>query len=80
MHPDHAGPGPHPESLRAASAVVVVVSDRCAAGLADDRSGPVAVDLLRRAGMTVGEPVVVPDGAEQVRDALTAVLDAGPRL
>ncbi len=59
---------------------MVVVSDRCAAGLADDRSGPVAVDLLRRAGMTVGEPVVVPDGAEQVRDALTAVLDAGPRL
>src|SRR5665647_3263534 len=41
---------------------------------------PRAVDLLRRAGMTVGEPVIVPDGAEQVRDALTAVLDAGPRL
>jgi molybdenum cofactor synthesis domain-containing protein len=57
--------------------VVVVVSDRCARGVAEDRSGPVARDLLRGAGHQVGEVVVVPDGEASVAGALTDALAAG---
>ncbi|GEA84130.1 MAG: MogA/MoaB family molybdenum cofactor biosynthesis protein [Cellulomonas sp.] len=61
-------------------AVVVVVSDRCAAGTREDRSGPAAVELLRSAGYAVGDPVVVPDGAESVRTAVLAAVSGGARL
>lgn len=67
---DHDAPRPR-------RAVVVVASDRCAAGAAVDRSGPRAVELLRAAGLEVGEPVVVPDGAASVGGALGRALDAG---
>lgn len=61
-------------------ATVVVASDRCARGEAEDRSGPRAVDRLRAAGYTVADPVVVPDGAQQVRDAIRTALLAGARV
>ncbi len=61
-------------------ATVVVVSDRSANGERADRSGPRAVELLRSAGLEVGDPVVVPDGAESVARALGAALDAGARV
>ena len=77
MHPHPADPGPGAATPAGPVATVVVVSDRCSRGEAEDRSGPVAVEALRAAGWTVGTPVVVPDGAEKVRAALTAVL-AGP--
>lgn len=59
--------------------VVITVSDRCASGEREDRSGPAAADLLRAKGY---EPhlVVVPDGAGQVADALRAALADGARL
>ncbi|WP_372595042.1 molybdenum cofactor biosynthesis protein B [Actinotalea sp.] len=68
---------PPADGRAAVVAAVVVVSDRCSRGEATDRSGPVAVDRLRSAGLSVGEPTIVPDGADQVREALAAVL-AGP--
>src|ERR1700746_3528753 len=44
-------------------ALAVSVSNRAAAGVYEDRSGPVLVDLLRSAGCSVVDgPVVVPDG------------------
>lgn len=61
-------------------AVVVVASDRCAAGAAPDRSGPRAVDLLRSAGYAVDDPVVVPDGVAEVGAALDAALAQGARV
>ncbi len=64
----------------AARATVVVVSDRSAAGVREDRSGPAACDRLLGAGFEVGPPVVVPDGASSVTDALTAALASGARL
>jgi len=70
--PAPATPGPH--------ATVVVVSDRSASGERADRSGPRAVEILRAAGLEVGDPVVVPDGAESVTGALGAALDAGARV
>ena len=43
-------------------ALAVTVSNRAAAGVYEDRSGPVLADLLRAAGCAVDGPVVVPDG------------------
>ncbi len=64
---------------RAPRASVVVVSDRCAAGLAEDRSGPAAVALLADAGFPA-ERTVVPDGAAVVATAVQAAVDAGARV
>lgn len=56
---------------------VVVASDRCARGEAEDRSGARAAELLRAAGHHVAPVVVVPDGVANVRGALvTAARDA----
>jgi molybdopterin adenylyltransferase len=43
------------------AAAVITVSDSAAAGTRADLSGPEACRLLRDAGFTVGDPVVVPD-------------------
>lgn len=55
---------------------VIVASNRAAAGVYADTSGPLLVDGLRQLGCEVGDPVVVPDG-EPVRDAIAhAVTEA----
>ncbi|GAB2469466.1 MogA/MoaB family molybdenum cofactor biosynthesis protein [Promicromonospora xylanilytica] len=59
---------------------VITVSDRCARGEAEDRSGPTAALLLREAGLTDVRNHLVPDGVESVRDAVRAALDDGARL
>ena len=44
-------------------ALAVTISNRAAAGIYQDRSGPVLVDLLRSAGCAaVDGPLVIPDG------------------
>jgi molybdenum cofactor synthesis domain-containing protein len=63
----------HP--LRAA---VVVASNRAAAGIYDDTTGPLIVTGLREAGFDVGDPVVVPDG-DPVAEAIRAAIDHGAR-
>jgi molybdenum cofactor synthesis domain-containing protein len=57
-------------------ALAVTVSNRAAAGIYEDRSGPVLADLLRSAGCEVDGPVVIPDGAT-VQTALQDAVDAG---
>ena len=47
---------------RARTATVVVASNRAAAGVYPDRTGPVIVEWLAGLGCAVGDPVVVPDG------------------
>ena len=42
-------------------AAVVVASNRAAAGVYDDLTGPLLVDFLRSLEFAVGDPVVVPD-------------------
>ena len=57
-------------------AVVVVASNRAAAGVYADRTGPVIVNWLCERGYQTPAPVVVPDGSP-VRDAVAvAVADA----
>jgi len=56
-------------------ALAVTVSNRAAAGVYADRSGPVLAELLRSAGCETDGPVVVPDGAAveaALRDAVAA--------
>jgi molybdenum cofactor synthesis domain-containing protein len=55
---------------------VIVASNRAAAGVYSDRSGPLLVAGLRELGCEVGEPVVVPDG-EPVAEALKAAVAEG---
>ncbi len=57
-------------------ALALTVSNRAAAGVYDDKSGPVLAELLRAAGFEVDGPQVVPDGAP-VEAALRAALGAG---
>jgi molybdenum cofactor synthesis domain-containing protein len=60
-------------------ALAVTVSNRAAAGIYEDRSGPVLVSGLRSAGCEVVDgPLVIPDGAPveaALRDAVTAGYD-----
>ena len=59
-------------------AAVVVASNRAAAGVYDDTTGPLIVEALRADGWEVGDPVVVPDG-DAVGEAITAAISAGAR-
>ncbi|MBQ1023060.1 molybdenum cofactor biosynthesis protein B [Micromonospora sp. C95] len=54
---------------------VVVASNRAAAGVYTDTSGPLLVAGLRELGCTVDEPVVVPDGDPVGQAVWAAVAD-----
>lgn len=58
------------------SAVVITCSQRAAAGVYPDRSGPIAVEALRSWGFETPDPIVVPDG-DPVGQALTQALESG---
>ncbi len=58
------------------SARVVIASTRAAAGVYDDRCGPIIRDWLSERGFSVADPAVVTDG-EAVREALLAALGEG---
>jgi molybdenum cofactor synthesis domain-containing protein len=60
-------------------AEVVVASNRAAAGVYEDTTGPVIVAFLVDLGFAVGAPVVVPDG-EPVGAAIAAAADGGARV
>ncbi len=57
-------------------ALAITVSNRAAAGVYEDRSGPVLVRLLAEAGCSAEGPLVVPDG-EPVEKALREAVTAG---
>lgn len=57
-------------------ALVVTASNRAAAGVYEDRSGPLLADALNGLGFAVEGPRVVPDG-DPVAAALRAAVDAG---
>jgi molybdenum cofactor synthesis domain-containing protein len=58
-------------------ALAITVSNRASAGVYEDRSGPVLVELLRSAGCDVVDgPLVIPDG-EPVEQALRDSVRAG---
>lgn len=60
------------------SARVIIASTRAAAGVYEDRTGPLIVSWLTERGITVADPVVVADGADveaALRQALTDRVD-----
>lgn len=57
-------------------ALAVTVSNRAAAGIYEDKSGPVLVEALRSAGCSVDGPLVIPDG-DSVEAALRDSVAAG---
>jgi molybdenum cofactor synthesis domain-containing protein len=57
-------------------ALVVTASNRAAAGVYEDKGGPLIADGLKGFGFTVEGPQVVPDG-DPVEAALRAAVDAG---
>ena len=63
-------------SMRAA---VVVASNRAAAGVYDDTTGPLLVDLLVSLGFSCGAPLVVHDG-EPVGAAISDEVEGGARV
>ncbi|SEH63943.1 molybdopterin adenylyltransferase [Mycolicibacterium rutilum] len=58
------------------TARVVIASTRAAAGVYEDRTGPVIVDWLTARGIPSPAPVVVPDGTA-VADAISAAVADG---
>ena len=60
-------------------AAVVVASNRAAAGVYDDATGPLIVDALQGWGFDVDAPAVVPDG-DPVGAAISAAVAAGARV
>jgi molybdenum cofactor synthesis domain-containing protein len=59
-------------------ATVIAASNRAAAGVYEDTTGPLIVTALEDAGFEVSGPVVVPDG-EPVGRAIRDAVDAGAR-
>lgn len=59
---------------------LITVSDRSADGEREDRSGPIAVDRLSKAGFADVSSTVVPDGAESVSAAIDTALGQGARV
>jgi molybdenum cofactor synthesis domain-containing protein len=60
-------------------AVVVVASNRAAAGVYEDTTGPLIVEALVGAGFATEPPVVVPDG-EPVGAAIADAVAGGARV
>jgi molybdenum cofactor synthesis domain-containing protein len=58
---------------------VVVASNRAAAGVYDDTTGPLLMELLLSLGFECAPPLVVPDGAP-VGDAIAAEARSGARV
>jgi molybdenum cofactor synthesis domain-containing protein len=59
-------------------ATVVTASNRAAAGVYEDTTGPLIVDALKDLGFEVTGPVVVPDG-QPVADAISSAVAGGAR-
>ena len=60
-------------------ATVVVASNRAAAGVYEDTTGPLLVDLLVSLGFSCDRPLVVPDG-EAVGAAIASEVEGGARV
>jgi molybdenum cofactor synthesis domain-containing protein len=65
--------------MTALRAEVVVASNRAAAGVYEDTTGPLIVDFLTELGFVADAAVVVPDG-EPVGSAIAAAAEGGARV
>ena len=65
--------------MTALRAAVVVASNRAAAGVYEDATGPLIIEALRELGFAVDAAVVVPDG-DPVAEAIAAAVEGGARV
>jgi molybdenum cofactor synthesis domain-containing protein len=77
--PAPSAPGAGDARSAVLPAAVVVASNRAAAGIYQDTTGPLIVAALRGAGFSVADPTVVPDG-EPVAEAVRTAVQAGARV
>jgi len=56
---------------------VLTVSDRCAGGEAEDKSGPALADAVKRFGAEVASSEIVPDERKQIEAVLCKWADSG---
>lgn len=61
---------PAPQTMRGVKAAVLVMSDRAAAGVYEDKSGALLSDLLREEGADLAECKVIPDNKATIEEAL----------
>jgi molybdenum cofactor synthesis domain-containing protein len=66
-----------PQKGNALKAAVITASDKCAAGLREDKSGEAAKRILEENGYTVIAYRVLPDEEDQLADTLSAMCDEG---
>ena len=64
-----------PDPDRPFTAAVITVSDRSAAGVREDKSGPAAREILEKAGYQVLETIVIPDEPEEIKKQLMRLSD-----
>ena len=62
------------------TAKVITVSDRCAAGEAEDKSGPVVVEMLAAAGYTLLNSALTSDEPGAIEAALLAAVEEDAAL
>ena len=62
------------------TAKVITVSDRCAAGEAEDKSGPVVADMLAAAGYTLLESALTSDEPDEIEAALLRAVEEDAAL
>lgn len=67
------------QTVMTRTARVIITSTRAAAGVYEDKTGPLIVDWLAQRGFDVPAPTVVPDGAS-VPQALHAALEQRPHV
>lgn len=60
-------------------AAAISVSNRSASGIREDTTGPVIAEALRGQGWTV-LPLLIPDGADSVSEAIASAVAAGARV
>lgn len=56
-------------------AAVITISDSCALGTRDDRSGALILERLRAGGLDVASHVIVPDEVERIRAAALEIVE-----
>lgn len=64
-----------PDTDRPFTAAVVVLSDKGAAGEREDKSGPAAAAMLKEAGYTVVDTIVLPDEEGLIQNCLKELAD-----
>ncbi|MBQ6519817.1 MAG: molybdopterin adenylyltransferase [Anaerolineaceae bacterium] len=57
------------------TAAIITISDRASAGVYEDKTGPVLIEMLKDAGYEVRETLVIPDDREQIEKTFIRLAD-----